>query len=63
MIGEFVIIGDACYLRTNKKGTLEKLPKLKWYYVFYFAFKSAFFGPVNISEIRKKAAKSSRVKA
>ncbi len=53
MVGQFKIIGNECYLQVNKSGTLEKLPKLKWYMVFYFAFKSCFKGNISIEEIRK----------
>lgn len=55
MIGQFKVIGKDCYLQTNNKGTLEKLPPLKWYWQIYFAFKNAFKGHVHINEIREKA--------
>lgn len=60
MIGGFRIIGSECYLQINKSGTLQKLPKLKWYYIFYFAFKNAFKGGVHMSEIEDAAYKSRR---
>lgn len=31
MIGETIIIGNRIYLQINRQGTLEKLPRLKWY--------------------------------
>ena len=55
MIGEFKIIGDRCYVKMNKGGILEKMPKLKWYWILYFAFKQAIKGHVSIKEIRGKA--------
>jgi len=53
--GEFKMIGDKNYLCMNKSGTLEKLPKLKWWWVLYFAIKSAIKGHVSLQEIREKA--------
>ena len=60
MIGEFKIIGKTSYLKMNKSGTLQKLPKLKWWWVVYFAFKQEFCGHVSLEEIRTRAVKSKR---
>ena len=55
LIGTFTIVAGTCYLKVNEKGTLEKLPKLKWYHVLYFYFKSRIKGWVSVQEIRKMA--------
>ena len=60
MTGEFKIIGGTSYLQVNKFGTLEKLPKLKWYWIVWFAFKSAFIGPISLREVRDIAFKRNR---
>lgn len=55
MIGTFVIMGKHTYIRVNTTGTLFKLPKLKWYYILYFAFKSMVKGNVHLSEVIEKS--------
>lgn len=55
MVGDFLQIGGTSYLRVNGKGTLEKLPHLKWFWVLYFIVKNHFKGSVDISEVRKAA--------
>lgn len=56
IVGEFKIIGDYCYIAINKKGTLERLPKIKWYWQIWFAIKNV-FGKLHIEEVREKARK------
>ena len=51
-------MGGNCYIYMNNAGTLQKLPKIKWYWQLFFAFKSAFRGGVSVDEVRKKAIRS-----
>ena len=51
MIGSFIVLGGECYVQTNDSGTLQKMGKLPWYQVIRFAFKNAFKGHVEVSEV------------
>jgi len=52
VIGDFVVVGRTCYLRTNAGGTLEKLPRMRWWWVVWFAFKCNVLGrPITKSDV------------
>jgi hypothetical protein len=52
MIGDFKVMGDYCYLQTNEGGTLERLPRMRFWWVLWFAFKNNFLGkPIGKSEV------------
>jgi len=54
VIGEIFLIGDKTYMQVNKSGTLEKLPKMKWYKVLYLYIKDK-VKKMSIAEIREYA--------
>lgn len=54
MIGEITLVGKKAYLQVNVRGTLQQLPPLRWWWIFYFIIKSK-FKPVHIAEIRRKS--------
>lgn len=57
MIGKYIIIGNTGYLQINNKGTLQKLPRLKWWWQLYFLIKTAVKGCVHQSEILEKSGR------
>lgn len=56
MIGEYKVIGKEGYLQINNKGTLQKLPKIPWWWEAWFLIKSN-FKKIHINEIKKVAIK------
>jgi len=58
MICKVRVIGKDTYITVNARGTLEKLPRLKWYQVLYLVFKEHFKGGVHYSEIREMCKKA-----
>ena len=52
MIGEVVIIGKTVYIKTNKEGSLEKLPKMKWFRILQLWYLD-YWHKLSIGEVRE----------
>ena len=52
MIGQIHIVGDRYYLQTNEGGTLEVLPRIKWYRQLWIYLLN-YFGKIHsVKEVR-----------
>lgn len=58
--GSVKYVGNQLYFVTNSSGTLEKLPKLKWYAELYIGVMSGIGKPVPIPELRRLSIKHKR---
>lgn len=56
MLGQYKIIGGKGYLQINNNGTLQKLPKIPWWWEAWFLIKSNFKN-IHINEIKNIAIK------
>lgn len=57
MIGSYRIIDGKNYLQINSHGTLQILPRLRWYHQVYLVFKQFFVGHIHMDEVIKLAFK------
>jgi len=52
MIGQVKYIGHTAYVEVNDRGTLEKLPRIKWWKQIYLYLLN-YFGKLHLEDVRK----------
>ena len=61
IVGEVKFIGDETYMVVNKAGTLERLPRMKWFRILEL-FILTLFKSMTLDEIRAFARRNKRSK-